>query len=229
MDKNVRHPYTSSTGQLIQVVEYLRQSFPATVDAKTLQKLGLAAKNESYILNILRFIGVIDEKGNRIDNAHRVFTTHDNDDFKKEFSSIVKNGYKDLFELRSDAAWTLDENALITYFRSADKTSKVVGERQARTFRALASLAGQVEIEDNKLGERKTKQTKEVKKTEKQKVESKKDKTLKENNIEQPKGGHQKKDIGLTVRIEVNLPAQGDQETYDRIFKSIRKYLIDTE
>jgi hypothetical protein len=28
------------------------------------------------------------------------------------------------------------------------------------------------------------------------------------------------------VRIEINLPADGDQETYDRIFKSIRENLL---
>jgi hypothetical protein len=33
--------------------------------------------------------------------------------------------------------------------------------------------------------------------------------------------------VGLTVRIEVNLPANGDQKTYDAIFQSIRKNLID--
>jgi len=36
-----------------------------------------------------------------------------------------------------------------------------------------------------------------------------------------------KKDFGLTVRIEINLPADGDQETYDWIFKSIRENLLD--
>lgn len=33
--------------------------------------------------------------------------------------------------------------------------------------------------------------------------------------------------VGLTVRIEVNLPADGNQQTYDNIFRSIRKNLID--
>jgi hypothetical protein len=32
--------------------------------------------------------------------------------------------------------------------------------------------------------------------------------------------------VGLTVRIEINLPADGDQDTYDRIFKSIRENLL---
>jgi hypothetical protein len=35
--------------------------------------------------------------------------------------------------------------------------------------------------------------------------------------------------IGLTVRIEINLPADGNQETYDRIFKSIRENLLNVE
>lgn len=33
--------------------------------------------------------------------------------------------------------------------------------------------------------------------------------------------------VGLTVRVEINLPAGGNKETYDAIFKSIRENLID--
>ena len=32
--------------------------------------------------------------------------------------------------------------------------------------------------------------------------------------------------LGLTVRIEINLPPSGDQATYDAIFKSIRANLL---
>jgi hypothetical protein len=34
------------------------------------------------------------------------------------------------------------------------------------------------------------------------------------------------KDIGLTVRVEINLPPDGTKETYDNIFKSIKENLI---
>jgi hypothetical protein len=34
------------------------------------------------------------------------------------------------------------------------------------------------------------------------------------------------REFGLTVRIEVNLPATGDQDTYDKIFKSIRENFL---
>jgi len=226
MEKSAVHPYTSSIGQLVQVVEYLRESFPGTFDAKTLQKLGLAAKNESYILNILRFVGIIDESGARLDDAHKVFTIHDDENFKKAFSNLVRKAYKDLFDLRGDATWTLDESALITYFRSTDKTSKVVGVRQARTFAALSSLSGHAKIEDKAAIEKKAKPAKNQKRTQKVKTAKDSAKAIQSTNLQKIQV---KKDIGLTVRIEVNLPAQGDQETFDRIFKSIRKYLIDTE
>ena len=40
-------------------------------------------------------------------------------------------------------------------------------------------------------------------------------------------GGNGRRDMALTVRIEINLPAGGSKETYDNIFKSIRANLID--
>jgi hypothetical protein len=35
-----------------------------------------------------------------------------------------------------------------------------------------------------------------------------------------------KADVGLTVRIEVNLPPGGNADTYDAIFASIKKHLM---
>jgi hypothetical protein len=33
-------------------------------------------------------------------------------------------------------------------------------------------------------------------------------------------------EVGLSVRIEVNLPPGGDADTYDAIFASIKKHLM---
>lgn len=38
--------------------------------------------------------------------------------------------------------------------------------------------------------------------------------------------GKNRQDVGLTVRIEVNLPPSGDADTYDLIFASIKKHLM---
>ena len=40
------------------------------------------------------------------------------------------------------------------------------------------------------------------------------------------RGGKNRQDVGLTVRIEVNLPPGGDADTYDAIFASIKKHLM---
>src|SRR5205814_3895467 len=128
------HPYISSSGPIVQAIEHLRRSFLATVSADTLKKLGIALKNESYLINILRFLSVINEEGKRTDRAAKAFNLHDDAEFQRAFGQMVKDSYVDLFALHGDAAWTLDPNALITFFRQADQSSGIVGTRQANTF-----------------------------------------------------------------------------------------------
>jgi hypothetical protein len=43
-----KHPYVSGRGSLVRVITHFRRSFPGTVTAETLKKLGFAPKNESY-------------------------------------------------------------------------------------------------------------------------------------------------------------------------------------
>jgi hypothetical protein len=126
--------------------------------------------------------------------------------------------------LHGDTAWELPFDSLISFFRNTDQTSDVVGRRQASTFQALAGLAGHGEAPSPP----KPKQAKEPKA-----------KTTKSNQgkaeapvvpaAAPPAGNGTQRDVGLTVRIEVNLPPAADQETYDRIFRSIRENLLNAK
>jgi Family of unknown function (DUF5343) len=51
-----KHPYVSGTGVLVQVFDHLKKSFPANLNSEVLKKLGFAPKNESYIINTVRFL-----------------------------------------------------------------------------------------------------------------------------------------------------------------------------
>src|SRR5690606_4869283 len=134
-----KHPYVSGSGPIFQLVAQLRKSFPAGgVTADTLKKLGLAPNNESYVINTLRFVAVIDDEGKRTTEAGKVFSHHDDASFQKAFAPMVKKAYSDLFDVHGDAAWKLDIDSLIQYFRSTDDTSAIVGRRQATTFQALS-------------------------------------------------------------------------------------------
>ena len=72
-----KYPYVASAGPLVKTVDHLRKSFPKTVTADTLRKLGVASKNESYVINVLRFLGVVDEEGKKVDSKVEAFVHHD--------------------------------------------------------------------------------------------------------------------------------------------------------
>src|SRR5262245_45473388 len=100
-----KYPYVASAGPLSKTIEQLRRSFPREVTADTLRKLGVAPKNESYVINVLRFLGVIDEEGRKVEAKSAVFVQHKDEAFAREFEGLVKEAYPELFELHGDAAW----------------------------------------------------------------------------------------------------------------------------
>lgn len=220
-----KHPY-ASPGAVVAVVNQFRKAFPVKVDAGTLRKLSIAPNNESYVINTLRFIGVIDPEGNKADAATATFSQHGDEAFHAKFAEMVKSAYVGLFNLHGDGAWELPMDDLIAFFRDSDQTSDAVGRKQASTFQALSSLAGHGEVPvptkavGGKRKEAKPKIAKAVKTV-----------TAKPVQLITPNGkpDGQVRDVGLTVRVEVNLPAAADQETYDRIFRSIRDNLLNAK
>jgi hypothetical protein len=223
-----KFPYVASAGPLVKAVSHLRKSFPKEVTAETLRKLGVAPKNESYVINALRFLGVIDDAGAKVAAKAKAFSQHQDDAFASEFELVVKEAYEELFELHGEAAWQLDRGSLTQFFRTTDNSSDVVGRRQAGTFAALAALSGHADVptpKSNTAPPRNT-QPKVVKKA--KKVDSTASPLAPTAPVAAQGGSsNSSASVGLTVRIEVNLPVAGDQETYDRIFRSIRENLID--
>ncbi|MGO4726728.1 MULTISPECIES: DUF5343 domain-containing protein [unclassified Inquilinus] len=218
------HPYISGAGNITQMIGFLRKNFPATVNSDTVRKLGVAPKNESYVINALQFIGVIDEEGKRTVRGQEILTTHDEEAFKKSFESLIRDSYKDLFDLRGDDVWTMSKDALIGYFRSADKTSEVIGTRQASLFRAFRTLAGH---EEATAVSKSSGAPKSITKAPRPNAVKAKEQIHTSAPIKPPVSVvPSKKDMALTVRIEINLPAEASAETYDNIFKSIKANLL---
>jgi hypothetical protein len=217
-----KHPYIAAPGYLVKVINQFRKSFPSNVDASTLQKLGLAPKNESSILNILRFLNLIDKEGNKTEKGKVLLL--DDVEFAKQFAELVKEAYTDLFNIYGEDTWKLDTKKLITFFRKSDDTTENVGQCQASTFLRLAGFSGHGEIPSSKSNTSKPLDKKVGKKRDKIEYST-------HSNVDTQKNGQietapKHNDFGLTVRIEINLPADGDQATYDRIFKSIKENLL---
>jgi len=134
---------------------------------------------------------------------------------------MVKTAYAELFALHGEAAWELPFDGLITFFRTNDQTSDAVGRKQASVFQILGSLSGHGEVPLVSKASVKPKEAKQKAAMAKLTTPAT---TTGDKTTSKELGDHG--NVGLTVRIEVNLPAAADQETYDRIFRSIRENLL---
>jgi hypothetical protein len=218
-------------GALDKIISKLRSSFPEKVDAAVLRKLAIAPNNESYIINTIRFLGVVDKESARTQSAHDLFVLGD-DDFKTGFATMIKDAYKSLFDLHQDDAWALEKPKLVSFFRTEDKSTELVGNRQADTFIRLAELAGkrQSGVTTNGNAPKRDAVKRDSKPAAKAKTEKAGRAGSQNVEVEIPKAGDgDGAAVSLAVKIEVNLPATADQGVYDAIFKSIRANLINRD
>ena len=190
------------------------------------KKLGIAPNNESYVINVLQFIGVIDSEGKKTPAAAKAFSHHKDEDFSKQFAPLVEKAYASLFELHGTNAWNLDSDELITFFRQSDQTSSTIGGRQAGTFKVLSGLSGHGDLPEPKAKKsaNTVKTAKSAKVAEPKKEHAQTQKTPSSASI--PQQANMNGGVGLTVRVEINLPADGSKETYDNIFRSIKENLL---
>ena len=84
--------------------------------------------------------------GKKTTKASSVFSKHGDQEFHDAFSEMIETAYADLFSLHGKESWNLSDDKLISFFRGADHTSAIVGQRQAGTFQALAGLCGHGEL-----------------------------------------------------------------------------------
>ena len=213
------HPYTTTIAGMVAAIRQLRSSFPAMVNADTLKKWSIASNNEAPVIVVLRFLNLIDEEGKKVADNAKAFVEHDDDAFSTKFATIVRTAYGDLFDTWGDAAWSLEKNKLIGFFRSADSTSARVGQEQAATFLALAGLAGHG-TPPAAGGVAAGKQPRAVKKTDAKKPAAAAKPAPAEND------DSKYLNPAVTLRVEINLPVTDDQSVYDSIFKSIKAHLL---
>jgi Family of unknown function (DUF5343) len=225
------YPYISGQVSLVQTFSQLRKGFPAKVDAGYLKRFNIAPANESYVISILRFLGLIDDEGNRVEDKTGYFFGND-DAFESGLEDTLRRAYSQVFDEMGEGALDTPKDSLTHWFRTSDKTSALVGQRQATTFQTLAALAGHGDLPAARSGAAKntaakTPGTAAKKTTAKKPTEKPVEKSLAKLGGDDSIGGGKKgQDVGLTVRIEVNLPPSGDADTYDAIFASIKKHLM---
>lgn len=221
------YPYTVTIAGLISTIRQLRSAFPSQLAPDTLKKWGIAPNNETYVLHILRFLGIIDDEGKKTTDNAKVFSEHDDEAFAKRFEGLIRKAYEGLFETFGDKAWDLERNRLIAFFRAADDTSARVGLQQAATFQALAGLAGHgpppAEAKTTPVRPRKALPERQAPRNQRAASASGASAVVPPVT---PPAAPTARGAALTVRVEINLPVTDDQDVYDKIFRSIRANLL---
>lgn len=218
------YPYANTNSGLANTLSQLRSAFPSAITDDTLKQWGFAPKSERYIRRVLRFLNVIDDNGKKNTSAAKLFLIHDDQEFRRAFAKLVLDAYGRLFELHGDSTWQLSRDQLITFFRQSDHSSATVGKRQAQTFEMLAKISGKRDKESAPSLQKTPRPRKTAApKTANGSRTSAGSKANKENQnpLVNPEA------IGLTVRIELNLPATEDQAVYDAIFESVRRNFME--
>ena len=156
-----------------------------------------------------------------------VFSYHEDNKFQAELGKLVRAAYDSLFGEHGESAWNLGADQLITFFRHSDQSSEIVGTRQGNTFLTLSGLTGHSALPAVKARASKEKVRQKTEAVGKKAERGRRGEPAGRQGAPETLTGKQAdRPFGLTVRIEVNLPASGDQAMYDRIFKSIRENLL---
>lgn len=229
------YPYISGPGALVKTIEQFRKSFPAIVDAAYFKRMQLAPGNESYLINIIRFLGLIDDSGARVDGAANAFYGTE-EHFKAGFSDLVSKAYAPVFTELGPDAWTANRDRLSHWFRMVDKTTDLIGGRQASTFLTLAGLTGNGAPAESRAPSKaptKASGKSTTKKSLASDSGSRRDGQQQDSGSGSGTGGNDSAGggsdnggpIGLSVRIEINVPVGATRDEYDAMFASIRKHL----
>ena len=223
MTENKKHPYLVSQGNLTTTFAKFRSSLPPTINVKTLQRLSLAKSNEKSVIDILEFVGLIeDEKATEA--GKDIFHTADDAAFGEKLAKQLERAYESLFQDHGASAWELEDKSLIGYFRSADKTSETTGKRQYYAFSTLASLAGKRAAQPITAPRSTTATPRNTNKT-KPKTEEKSSSL----NLSEQVGRRAKIDSNLNVNIQVHIAADTPPAVIATIFENMGKYLLGNE
>lgn len=88
-----KHPYTSGgAGGIEKTIAQLRNAFPATVSVDTLKRFDIAKGNERNMIDILKFVGVLDDEGKKLAKAAQVFAQHEDSVFQAGFAEPLDFG-----------------------------------------------------------------------------------------------------------------------------------------
>lgn len=204
--KLVDYPYMSNTKKLKQFIEEIvTRKIPDKINIPYLVKAGYKSNGDRPIVKVLKFIGFLTEQGVPTDLYKNYLDTSKN---KSVIAYAIMEAYSDLFDIYDDA-YSRDNEALVNFFRTESGLGETAVQFMVGTFKALCELADFKKIDESKIIVPKQALPKEALPTQR--------------TITAERG------LTVNLNIELSLPPTENTAIYDAFFKSMKKYLLESE
>ncbi len=202
------YPYTSNVKKLKEFIEtIISRNVPDKVNQPYLEKIGFTSKNDRPIIQVLKYINFIDSKNVPTENYNAYLDTTKQ---KTILAKCIKEGYSKLYQLYSDAH-TRDNEVLTNFFRQETKLGEGAVKYMLLTFKALCELA---DFGSDGITTSSQQQIP---------VQAEEKGTIIRQIQTAPQG------MTIHLNVQLHLPTTEDTTIYDAIFKSMRKYLFESE
>jgi hypothetical protein len=178
---------------------------PDKVTIKYLESTGFKSKNDRYIIQILKSLGLLDPSGTPTESWQRY---RNKTEAPAILAQAIRTAYAGLFSVYPDAN-RKDDEALRNFFTSKTSVGDKTVAYMVRTFKALCELVGFESMAAASVST--TIQTT-------QPVPS----TV----VSSPAGRTSSSGMTINVNIQLTLPETKEAAVYDTIFTSLKKHLL---
>jgi hypothetical protein len=202
-------PYAILYGKIPTYLAKIQETgVPQKVDTQWLRQCGFNSGNDNYILQVLKFIGFVDDAKipTELWRAYKSPTQA-----PITLAQGIKKGYSDLFNLYPDA-YRKDRDTLYAYFSQKTGKAKSTVEYIVNTFTGLCKLAD--------FGVSTEKPIAEPINQDESNNNEKKSVQLSTIPSMIPDG------FAINMNIQITLPITEDAKVYENIFKAIREQLF---
>jgi hypothetical protein len=207
-----KYPYTTVPGKMRDLLKKAPGiGKPSKVTVAWLKSAGWKSSNDSSIIPVLKFVGIVAADGTPTDlwDAVRV----QDEPAKAKLADAIRKAYADLFSLYPDAH-RKDAEALRNFFRANTSAGEQVQMKMVQSFQVLTEFADFDALvpEAGRAPQR----------TEHKGVQR---------NGSSTKARREEISLGapgitLNVNIQLQLPATAEGEVYEKLFAAMRKHLM---
>lgn len=200
------YPATQNTGTLTGLIQKIgTHGVPSKFTTKDLPAWGYKSSHDRPVVGILRFIGFLDNSGVPTELWREARTNAPG-----AVAKGVRAGYAELFSMFPDAN-RKDAESLTNFFKAKTSVSEAGVKQIVGTFKALSQIGDFDSASDPESPPPSPSAT----------MESSSTVPLPKTQIGNAGG------LGVTLNIELSIPADPTGEVYDKFFAAMRKHLFD--